>query len=373
MNRSPLAPFLLLSACGSACPTPYDGSAPGTPAFTTFVEQQLDEIGAPGASIGLVRDHTLSWSAGFGEATPDSAAEADTLWMLASVSKLVTAAAVHAVAAEGRLDLEAPINEVLPFAVVHPRSDAPITAAMLLEHRSGLRDNDAVIWGHYAPGDPTESLEHWLRDVLVVGGDHYDADKNFSATAPDADRAYSNTGYALLGFIVEAVTGEPFDQWCTTHLFAPLDMRDTAWMLADLPEDRIARPYVGGLFGPVAHKHYGYPDYPDGQLRTTVQDFTRFLAMIAGDGRDESGGEVLPVAAAEALWGDGMGTDGRTYDGRTLRGHGGSDTGVHTEAWLDADTGRGFLLFHNRRVHTDRQREAQMCLENGLLQAAYRE
>lgn len=368
-----LAALVLLAGCGPACPTPYDGSAPGTAGFTAFVEGQLTEIGAPGASLALLRDGSVAWSGGFGTAAPGRAAEADTIWMLASASKLVTAAAVHQVAAEGLLDLDAPVNDTLPFRVDHPRSDVPITAAMLLEHRAGLRDDDAVIWGHYAPGDPEESLEHWLRDVLVPGGAHHDPDRTFSAAAPGEDQAYSNTGYALLGFVVESVTGTPFDRWCAEHLFAPLGLRDTAWMLADLPEERVARPYAAGPFGPIALAHYGYPDYPDGQLRTTVGDFATFLHTAAHGGVAPSGAQVLHPAAAAALWDARVGPQRWTHAGHTFTGHGGSDRGVRTHAWLDPDTGRGFLLFLNRRVHTDRQGEAQACLVDAVIEAAYRD
>jgi CubicO group peptidase (beta-lactamase class C family) len=285
----------------------------------------------------------------------------------------VTAAAVHELAAEGRLDLDAPVDDVLPFPVDHPTSDVRITAAMLLEHTSALRDNNRVIWGHYAPGDPTEPLEHWLRDVLVPGGAHFSETKNFADRDPGTRREYSNTGYALLGFVVEAIAGEPFDQWCDEHLFAPLGMDDTAWMLADLPEERVARPYARGVFGLHARPHYGFPDYPDGQLRTTVGDFARFMGMLRRGGTDEDGFAVLDPRAAERLWGNGMGVDRRSFGDHTLRGHGGSDRGVRTGAWLDNVTGRGFLVFLNRRVHTDRQHEAFACLEEGLTQAAFEE
>lgn len=107
---------------------------------------------------------------------------------------------------------------------------------------AGPPDNTAGIWGHYAPSDPTEPLDHWLRDVLVPGGDHYDADQNFSDEAPGDSYAYSDTGHALLGLVVESVVGEPFDQWCDAHLFAPLGMTDSSWKLAGLPEEGIARP-----------------------------------------------------------------------------------------------------------------------------------
>lgn len=360
---------LLLFACASTCPVPYDGSAPGTPEFAAFVEAHLEAMGAPGASVGLIHDGALAWSGGFGEASPDRDAAADTIWMLASVSKLVTAAAVHQLAAEGRLDLDAPINDLLPFAVDHPASEVPITAAMLLEHNSGLRDNDAVIWGHYAPGDPTESLEHWLREVLLPGGEHYDAEKNFSSGDPGASYAYCNTGYALAGFIVEVVAEQPFDDWCAAHIFAPLGMEDTAWMLADLPQARVANPYERGLFGVRAQPHYGFPDYPDGQLRTTVGDFFRFLAMLSHDGMDEDDVQILEPLAAVQLWDESMGSKRQTVLDHDMRGHGGSDDGVHTQAWLE-DEGVGYLLFLNRRLFSDDQRAARSCLERALVEAA---
>lgn len=365
-----MLPLTLLFACASTCPAPYDGSAPGSPEFTAFIEDHLDAMGAPGASVGLIRDGGLAWSGGFGEAKPDHDAAADTIWMMASVSKLVTAAAVLQLAAEGQLDLDAPINEVLPFAVDHPRSDVPITARMLLEHQSGLRDNSHVIWGQYAPGDPTKPLEQWLREVLVPGGENYDAEENFSHDDPGDSYAYCNTGYALAGYLVEVLAAQPFDDWCREQLFAPLRMDDTAWMLADLPEERIANPYERGLFGVRAQPHYGYPDYPDGQLRTTVGDLSRFLLMLAHDGVDEDSVQILDPWAAQALWDDSVGAQSARELDYRLRGHGGSDNGVRAEVWLELDGELGYLLFMNRRLFSDDQKHACRCAQRGLLEAA---
>lgn len=369
MMRLWLPAVLWSVACASEpCPVPWSDEMtdPDSAAFAEFVDAHLDAANIAGAGVGLVRDGEVLWTGGFGyaDAPAEERVEPDTLFMLASISKLFTAASVMQLADRGTLDLDAPLGSVLPFDIVNPAFDKPLTTRQLLQHRSSIRDRPAVIWRHYGDGDSDEALGDWVRDYLHPDGAHYRR-SNFHDYAPGAKYAYSNVGYALLGWIVEVVDGRPYHRQSRAELLEPLGLYDTAWLLADLDRDRIAHPHRRRLGpGHGAMDHYGYPDYPNGQLRTTPADLGRFLGVITRGAAPD----VLSRGATADLMTHGWKRE--SVGGRNLRGHGGSDRGVRTEAWISETTGNGYVLLLNTRLNTDAQRRSVQCLRNGLLDSA---
>ena len=93
-------------------------------------------------------------------------------------------------------------------------------------------------------------------------------------------------GVDVAAFLVEAAAGIGFDTWCERRIFAPLGMDRAGWHLAGLPRCEIAMPYTwaGNENAYVPTGHYGYPDYPDGALRTTAPQLARHLGMLLGGG-----------------------------------------------------------------------------------------
>jgi CubicO group peptidase (beta-lactamase class C family) len=184
----------------------------------------------------------------------------DTIFMLASISKTVMSVAVMQAVEDGLLDLDAGVDDVVPFAVrnpQHPRD--PITLRMLLTHTSSIRDDWPTIIPFYSHGDSTIPFGSYLRRHLDPGGDLYRADRSYSEWKPGARHDYCNLAAALAGFLVEAASGTPFDRWCDERIFAPLRMDRTDRHLAGLDRTQIAMPYhwKDGSF--VAYGQYGYP------------------------------------------------------------------------------------------------------------------
>ena len=279
-----------MAALPGSLALPETAALAGSVDLASFIRSKMSEAGVPSISACVVRDQRLLWARGFGWANVGHRHQAtsDTIYMLASVSKTVVATAVMQTAERGLIDLDGDINQVLPFRVQSPSDPSRvITARMLLTHTAALRDNWSVLTPSYVRGDSSVPLETCLRDYFSARGRDYDPQRNFYPFAPGTNYRYCNMGVSLAAYIVEAASSIPFDRWCDSHIFGPLGMENTGWHLADVERSAVAMPYkyiaYRDAFRP--YGQYGYPDYPDGELRTRSTDLARHLMMIISGGR----------------------------------------------------------------------------------------
>ena len=117
----------------------------------------------------------------------------------------------------------------------------------------------------------------------------YNREVNFWKDKPESLFQYSNVGYALLGLIIEEVTGRAFNEFIEKEIFVPLGMEQAYWFLVDIPHRNIARPHEmpnkhTDFKEPKVLNHYGYADYPSGQIRTTTAGYSRFIQLFLNDG-----------------------------------------------------------------------------------------
>jgi CubicO group peptidase (beta-lactamase class C family) len=332
------------------------------------IEQRMAQAGIVGLGAAVIVDRRIAWMRGFGFADRERATPftPDTVMNIASISKTVTGAALMHAVQEGKLALDQDINGYLPFRVVNPHHpDAPITLRHLATHTSGITDRPAAYAAsyHYG-GDATEALGDFLRAYLVPGGRSY-AEANFLEAAPGNLRDYSNIGAGLAGHIVELAVGERLDAYTKRHIFEPLGMANTGWFLADMAPERHARLYEvkGGRAVPIPL--YGLTTYPDGGVRTSVSDLSRFFLALLGDGEHggtrilarDSAREMLRFQYTEAnkpgnvnLSGEDSVNSGifwATKFDTTAIGHNGSDPGVATMMLSDLERQIGVVLFIN--------------------------
>lgn len=322
---------------------------------------QMEAFHTPGLAVAIVRGGRVLWSRGYGLANVETgvAVDADTTpFMLASISKTVTVTAVLQAVEQGDLDLDADVGEIAGFPVRHPAyPDDVITLRMLLIHTSSIRDNWAVWEDTIVEGDSDIALGDFLSGYFTDGGTWNDPARSWRSSQPGTVYEYSNIGAALAGYLVEAATGTPFDQWGEEHIFTPMGMDHTAWHLAGLDEAQVAMPYAWTGEGYDPYGHYGYPDYPDGQLRSTATELGCFLAAWSHGGGTEGVGLVDVEMASAALSEqapDAEGAAGQGFiwyswdrDGETVWGHSGSDSGVATEMYFRPSDGLGVLVLMN--------------------------
>ncbi|MFZ4580133.1 MAG: serine hydrolase domain-containing protein [Myxococcota bacterium] len=352
--------------------------------LATFVTGKLSTAHLPGLAAGIVKDGKLAWVDGYGWAdiAAKRPATPDTLFLIASVSKTVTAAGVAKAWEQGKVDLDADVNQYLPFAVHNPNAPkVAITLRMLLSHTSSLIDDPAVILDVYTDGDSPVTLGDFLRDVLTTEGKYWNKGGNWDTDPPNTRYEYSDIGISLAGFAVECAVGMGFDQWCEQQLFAPLGLAETSWKLAGLDLTHVAMPYGwSSAKGYTPYGHYGYPDYPDGRLRTSVNELSRYLRAFMGDGKLD-GVQVLKAATvaemkkiqfpkvdteqAMAWWYE------QRDDGLLYCGHTGRDSGVSTQMFFQVQNGVGVIVLTNGDVDEGTNAEkALLAIEARLFEEA---
>ena len=316
----------------------------------------------PGLSAIVVNRGGLMWSSSFGMA--DLAAvepvNDSTAFMVASVSKLFTAMAAMRLTEEGIWNYNDPANDYLPFELLHP--DYPgtqITIDMLMTHSSGIEDNWAAMNFFYNDfGDPLESLGSCVSNYFDSTGLHYDAEDNFYSYEPGTAYNYSNMGFALLGYLVESASAEPFNFYSEGEHLEKLCMENTGWFLADLDESRVAHPHVfsGGSMQPI--DHFGFCDYPDGQLRASIRDLGNFMIAVLNEGEIGQTQVFEPttlefsmsprIPAIEPSQGFGWYRD--FVNGEEVWGHNGGETGTSADVWFDMDDEIAIAVLSNASV-----------------------
>lgn len=278
----------------------------------------------------------------------------NTPFQIASISKTVTNLAVFKLVELGKIALNADVNNYLPFSVKNPYyPNDSITVRDLLNHRSGISDDMAIygkLW-NIPKGDPTIALDKFMYDYLDPNGklykkNHYDSTLNHNAYK------YSNTGSALLGVIIEHISGMSFDDFCQENIFEPLNMKNTGWFLRNFDPNLVAKPYVkDDSLGLIFKGHNGFPDYPGGQLRTSIQDYS---ILLAGYLNAENGKFVLKKETTQKI----TPTPRQVHEGffswflRAINNeiyyyHTGSDPGARTISVMNLDHKRGVVIFLN--------------------------
>ncbi len=278
-----LAVSSLLASMFSSC-APRSSAPQSVNELDAYIAKEIQAAQYPGFSVAIVVNGKMVWSKGYGVTNLQTRAPvtADTPFMIASVSKVVTGTALMQLVEAGKLDLDADINTYLPFKIQNPRVHGKITLRHLATHTSGLIDNQKTLAASYSAGDSSVTLEEFLKSYFTPTGSRYDAKLNFATSKPGEQFEYSNIAIGLAAYLLERQTGGNFDAYTNQHIFKPLGMNNTHWFLRDFKDvSSIAFPYDSEY---PDLTHYGYPTYPDGQLRSSANDMATFLAVMMNGG-----------------------------------------------------------------------------------------
>jgi CubicO group peptidase (beta-lactamase class C family) len=295
------AAFLALSA---ALTQAQEGAAPalaaapaGAPLTEADVNAWLDGYlpyalksgDIAGAVVVVVKDGKVLTERGYGFADVEKRLPVDpalTLFRPGSVSKLFTWTAVMQLVEQGKIDLDADINQYLDFKVPG-LGGKPITMRNLMQHTAGFEEQaKGIIAEEPSTLPPYDALlKMWVPKRIF---------------APGTTPAYSNYGASLAGYIVQRLSGESFDDYTDKHIFAPLDMKHSSFR-QPLPKDLVPlmskgyplaseepRPYE--IIGPA----------PAGSLASSGEDMAHFMIAHLQDG-EYHGNRILKAETAQTM------------------------------------------------------------------------
>ena len=246
------------------------------PSLDDLGQGMIEKHVTPGLSLSVMKAGTLLYSAGFGNArlAPKHPVDNRTGFRIASISKQFTAAAILLLMEEGKLRLDDPLARFIPD---FPRADI-MTLRQLLSHTSGLDD---YLSGRHAEMLTTAQTHDYTQVGLLEA--IKTADPLFRCP-PGTKWVYSNTGFALLGIVVERLSGLPLATFCKAYLFGPAGMTRTSIdpLNADDPDvceghraNRSLRDGFGQVW-PVSPSFAG----GSGGLRSTSADLCRWHSAL---------------------------------------------------------------------------------------------
>jgi CubicO group peptidase (beta-lactamase class C family) len=317
-----------------------------------FLAYEMRVGGIRGLAAAIVQDGVVARVYTRGMASETAAVDEHTLFVTASLSKTFVGALLLELAEEGRLDLDAPLDDVLGFPVRNPAfPDVPLTTRLLMTHTSGLVDDFGTLAGYTVidGADPTMTLDEVARTYLSVPA-HYDAE-------PGTSFSYCNAGFAVLGRVAEVASGEDLRALSEARLFAPLGLDGAGWFYADVDPLRLATEYTwnsrSDVYTPQPQRNYAH--YPATSLRISVTGLARWLLVYTGGGTLD-GVQVLSadsIAATRTIAYPAVRSNQSlvwyytTQGGRTWLGHSGSSIGASNQLLYDPATGRGIVVLTN--------------------------
>ena len=312
-----------------------------------YLERWLSAAPAAGLSISVTdrRETLFTAGVGYADLAARSPALPDTTFQIGSIGKSMTALALLQLVQAGRLDLNAPISTHLPWLALHSRY-GPITLRHLLSHTAGLPAGT-----DFAPAARYEGYA--LRDTEA-------------AWEPGSRYHYSNTGYKLLGWLLEDVTGLDYGSIIRQRVLEPLGMDSSEPVIShrtwhgmatgyvDLHDDRPRRQN-----DTLIPAHWSEYAVGDGSQVSTAGDMARFARLLLNGGRGDLGPVVspalyqqmtTPVIEMPGRWGDqheygyGFGLIIHRADGHDFIGHGGSTVGFRSILITDQTDGLGVVI-----------------------------
>ena len=362
------APSAAAAGSGAAAGSSADGPTPPpaihAPAGEHTLEQQdvdawldgmlpaaLESAAIAGAVVTVVDDGTVVTTRGYGHADTGAGGEPvpvdaeQTLFRPGSVSKLFTATAAMQLVENGDVDLDTDIGEYLDFEV--PRAfDGPITLRHLLTHTAGFEER---IGGLIGSGD----VSPVLRDELAQ-------DPPEQIYEPGTVPAYSNYGNSLVGYIVEHVSGVPFEEYVERNILTPAGMTSSTFEqpLPDALRERMSQGYATSADAPGPFEIVGTP--PAGALTASAPDMARF--MLAQLGEPGTGSilepETLELMHAPALDEGSLGNLAaaprmalgffdESRNGHRIVGHGGDTNYFHSHLQIYPEERAGIFVSFN--------------------------
>jgi CubicO group peptidase (beta-lactamase class C family) len=326
---------------------PHDLTVADVHAFLDgFVPMQLERENIAGAVVLVVKDGAILFAKGYGYSDVEKKTPVTvdaTLFRPGSISKLFAWTAVMQLVEQGKLDLDRDINDYLDFKIP-AKFGKPITLRNIMTHTPGFEEQIKDLITEDAAPAAT------LKQHLVT----HIPERIFP---PGTTPAYSNYGASLAGYIVERVSGRPFNDYVAENIFKPLGMAHSTFA-QPLPAELKPLMSNGYRLGSGKSKPFEIiEEAPAGALAATAADISRFMIAHLKNGKLESAQILRPETASQmhsrqfglspALNGMCLGFYEESRNGKRIIGHGGDTVYFHSDLHLMLEDGIGFFVSYN--------------------------
>jgi CubicO group peptidase (beta-lactamase class C family) len=313
------------------------------------IDDRLRTLGVPAVSVAVIDRGRITWAKAYGLADVEAgrAASTTTLFQAASISKPVAAMAALRLVQEGRLSLDADVNEMLTSWKVHPNEFTgrrPVTLRGILSHSAGLTVHG---FPGYAPGIPLPTVVQILDGTPPANTAPVRVDLE-----PGTRWRYSGGGLTVMQQLMIDVTGEKFPALMRRLVLGPVGMTASTYE-QPLSASRVADAAKGyrATGRAVAGGYHTYPEMAAAGLWTTPTDLAQWIIEVQRSFGGASYGVLSRETTVEMLTrgvgshGLGPGIDG---SGDSLRfGHGGSNAGFRAVITGFATRGQGAVVMTN--------------------------
>jgi CubicO group peptidase (beta-lactamase class C family) len=319
---------------------------------------------AVGLALGVVEGGrpTFVGSHGLADIASRTPVTQDTVFRIASITKLFTAVAVLQLVERGVIDLDSPASDHLRAYALAParRHFRPATVRHLLTHTAGIPEVVHLAdllhpgWGPFGArpaessvpiGERLPSLAEYYRGGLRI------------TVEPGTTFQYTNHGFATLGQIIEDVSGIPLARYFRERILGPLGMESTDLVRSERIAARLATGYSIGGRGPARVPDRDWVCVAGGGMYSTAADMARFVAALTGGGANEHGRILEPATLATMFaphWqpdprlpGRGLGFARADDGGYLIVSHSGVLPGFDSELLVAPDAGVGVFAFTN--------------------------
>jgi CubicO group peptidase (beta-lactamase class C family) len=326
--------------------------------FDSYMAKTLEDWNAPAVGVGVVAGEELVFARGYGFRDYEKKLPftPQTLFQIASNTKLFTAVAAGMLVEEGKLEWDKPVRDYVPAVRFHDdRLNASVTLRDMLAHRTGITRHDTIwfkssfsrkeLFERLRYLEPTEPIRHTYL--------------------------YNNMMYMAVGYLIELVTGSTWEEFVRNRILLPLGMDHTVFSIADMVRhEDCAVPFTEWRDTTEIHRIPYYEDTagiaPAGAIISSIDELSRWLIAIMNQGKYQ-GRQVVPPAVLKATMepaiaipntlGEtrgfwellnavyGMGRVTASYRGRLLANHGGALGGFYSQVSCMPQDGLGAIVF----------------------------
>jgi CubicO group peptidase (beta-lactamase class C family) len=317
-----------------------------------FMPQQLAAENKAGAVIAIVKDGKVLFEKGYGysdleKKTPVS--PQDTLFRPGSISKLFTWTSVMQLVEQGKLDLDRDVNDYLDYKLP-ANFGKPTTLRDIMTHRPGLQETIKDLF---------LNSETKLTPISQYLPTHIPAQIYPPGTIP----AYSNYATTVAGYVVQRVSGQPFDDYVEQHIFQPLQMNRASFR-QPLPPNLAPFMSKGYQLASEPAKSFEYVEVaPAGSLSASADSMTHFMIAHLQNGKYGDVQILKPETAVQMHsrqkgWPESMnamclGFYEESQNGHRIIGHGGDTVYFHSDLHLIPDANVGFFVSYNSAGHSE--------------------